>query len=784
MVNFRAFRDKTLNFQDKPVVLLSATNGTGKTTTIDAIEWCLTGDIGRLRTSFDARSTNDSDRRMNTDGILKNKDAQETDRVDVTLWLLDGETECILRRVQQQDELNPDYSRVTFNGKDELAKTFIQNYIGDSFYNFHFCDVQKSFNVQNKKRKDLETFFSEFITNYDRHKQIAENLDIFAEDVNRYIIDKTKQKISQEIIQEYQQQYKTLSETSKQISYPPIPFYAHEKIEVSNLNVQELSIQKQALANCGYQQVTLDLSKLVENETLKNQLSVITEIASYWDIQGDEIQRALNADFLKDTDVITRLTKKLTTLQGLPLSKDTIFSDAETVLHLGIANIAQSYIDTNRKEIQEKNEKVQELTDEINLLTQNNKILNLLSSLSIGKKEVIEYRDIELRNHGTVRCPICGSESFATMNEDLILREADKYIRQNNEVVKAQQIKRNLLYDEIKIIYQKFISHITGIVEKEKEKLTREIMALNQVKNTTQPYFNAVKKLQMIRNTIDIDVSTAEKTNDLLIIIERQLLDKSQEQKIREEYEKILTVLGYQFEGETIQQTYEKVNKLITTNYTILEFSYDAFVSKLNSIDNILANQKLLTLQQTLQEYHKKNEILDQDIRELEKLKDLASQRANNIRETVENLSKDEYEKVGPTLSKFYNKLSRLHNNGIHIIPQNNGISLVDDKHKNIVNILSNGQISVFMLAYFFAGINARNNREKLKVFFIDDLTACMDDVNMLAFMDLIKYQMSSAETMKQLFFVTCDDRICNLLKYKLGGRGVEICELSEKDFT
>ena len=64
------------------------------------------------------------------------------------------------------------------------------------------------------------------------------------------------------------------------------------------------------------------------------------------------------------------------------------------------------------------------------------------------------------------------------------------------------------------------------------------------------------------------------------------------------------------------------------------------------------------------------------------------------------------------------------------------------------------------MLSYFFAGINARNSYEKMKLYFIDDLTACMDDVNMLAFMDLLKYQMTSKATMEQLFFITCDDRI------------------------
>ena len=61
--------------------------------------------------------------------------------------------------------------------------------------------------------------------------------------------------------------------------------------------------------------------------------------------------------------------------------------------------------------------------------------------------------------------------------------------------------------------------------------------------------------------------------------------------------------------------------------------------------------------------------------------------------------------------------------------------------------------------------------------------TISMDDVNMLAFMDLLKYQISSKETMDQLFFVTCDNRISRLLKYKMNGHGIELKELLENDF-
>lgn len=141
-----------------------------------------------------------------------------------------------------------------------------------------------------------------------------------------------------------------------------------------------------------------------------------------------------------------------------------------------------------------------------------------------------------------------------------------------------------------------------------------------------------------------------------------------------------------------MQQTFAKVKNLITKSYEVSDFSYDLLVSKLNAIDSILANQTLSDLNQRLKEENEKNQELDAEIEKLQKLKDIASQRAKDIRAVVEKLSKDEYEKVGPALSKFYNKLIRLNSSdGIKIVQENEGISLLGDKDKNIVNVLSNG---------------------------------------------------------------------------------------------
>ena len=328
------------------------------------------------------------------------------------------------------------------------------------------------------------------------------------------------------------------------------------------------------------------------------------------------------------------------------------------------------------------------------------------------------------------------------------------------------------------------VAKAKGIVDKEKGIFEEKISVLKKLNDELKPYFDSVRKIQGMRKEISIESINNENMGNLQKTIKKQILSEAEEKNATELYQKILTVLGYSFSEETLQQLYEKIKNLISKSYDVIDFSYDLFVSKINSIDSILANQSLAELREKLEKERKKNQKLDDEIDKLQKLKNEATQRTQRIRYIVEKLSKDEYQKVGPTLGKYYNKLVRINDNdGINIVHENGGISLVDDKGKNIVNILSNGQISVFLLAYFFAGINVRNEREKMKIFFIDDLTACMDDVNMLAFIDLLKYQLSSKETMEQLFFVTCDNRISRLIKYKMNGHGIELRELVESDF-
>ena len=57
------------------------------------------------------------------------------------------------------------------------------------------------------------------------------------------------------------------------------------------------------------------------------------------------------------------------------------------------------------------------------------------------------------------------------MEEKLILKEADDYIRQNGETVSVKEVEKTSLQAEIDALYQKIINRAKTVVDKEKETL-------------------------------------------------------------------------------------------------------------------------------------------------------------------------------------------------------------------------------------------------------------------------------------------------------------------------
>ena len=547
IINFRLFRNKTICFGKKPVVLLSAANGVGKTTVVDAVEWCLTGDIGRLKTAFDNRSSNTSERKNNSDGILKNRYAGENETVSVELVLLEKGKEKILCRKQTKDELKADFSEVYLDGDKDAAKDFLKKYIGDSFYNYHFCDIQKSFNIQSKKRSDLKEIFSEFITNYDEQLNIANNLLIYKSDAERYIDDLLRKKQYWEsIMSNLVSRRAEILQQEVNYQYPESKLYSEERTDIQNMSIDELALQKGELKKIGLVKVKDLLSVLVDNERERTQCLIIKRVLADWEHKQDYIQRAVEINLLNNPGAIPDMIQKLSILKSLFFNRENVIQIIETLNSMGL-EFDRTQFTSRLNLIKEKEEKIKTLSSDIELLTKNNKVLELLSKLSSNKRVLIEYRDNSLRRNEPVNCPVCGSNLFATIEDSLLLKEADEYIRQNGEAVGIKESERASCKSELEILYKGIIDEIKLVVARERGQLESQLEEALTLRSEIRPILNDIELLK--DNNIEIDIANFS-VAELERIYESKkakCFDDSEEKEIKSAYQQILNVIYYDY---------------------------------------------------------------------------------------------------------------------------------------------------------------------------------------------------------------------------------------------
>ena len=790
LTNFRGVREtKKFSFDGKPFILLSASNGLGKTTLIDAIEWCFTGNIGRLKTAYDSRSTNSDERKKNIKGILKNKNAGSVDEVCVIVQIVDDDKIRQIKRTQQKDELNESSSTLYVNEQKDTTQNLLKEFIGSNFYNFHFCDIQKSIGMQSRKRKELPELFSDFISDYSKELTIADNLEIFADDAKRYEDDLENEKISENEIGMLRQQLAKDTESSANKEYPRILFYETENLEVNSLDEKALRQQLQIMQECGYRQVEIILKDLIYDTNVRETVDRLEKIDGILKQKKPQLEEAAKEELHKGNQKIIDCEQKIQQISEIKLTDKNIWENAAKLIELGHSGFTKENYSIAEKKIDDIEEQRKSLENEINTLSKGNKILDLFSTLVAGKKEFGKYREENLLKTGQAKCPVCGSIQFGEIKAEEVLREASEYVNEQNALLAQKKSEQSQLKEQLTLLYEELLGTCNQVLADSIEQYQNRKKRLVSLQNDAKDFFEIERKLEIVdseKYTIE-NLLSEEYVNTILLELKAGLFSDDIIVAKRDEYKKILELLEYKMqENETENSTIQRIRELTKNAPKVIYFNYSLLVQKINALSSLIGNKEHLAIQNTLSNALKKNEDIEQRISEFKTLEDKANEHASDIRTLVERLKEDEYNSVGPNLYKFYKKLARINSiENIKIRPDEENLSLEDESGSSVVNILSNGQLSVFMLAYFFAGIASRSKNEICKIYFIDDLTACMDDVNMLAFLDLMKYQLLAKNgTIEQLFFASCDERICKLLRYKLDGCGIQYCELREKDFA
>lgn len=789
--NFRGiYKERSFEFKNNRFVLLFAENGIGKTTLLDAIEWCLTGNIGRLRTAYDLRSTNSEERQENLDGILKNRNAKPDEQVKVILGFEYENHSYIITRTQKTDELNASKSKLMI--KDSEGKTedasFLNQIINRNFYNYHYCDVQKSFNIQNTQRGKLSDLFSDFISDYQREETVAHNLKVFREDVDRKIQDNERklEKLNDDFYSKTNQQH-SLEGNLELLPYNQILMFEDEQLDLLKLNIDQLTIQMGKLYSCGYSSAYEKLGTLENSKKAEQIYGLLQKLAVILSEKSEKIQEAVRLKLNEEDNSLAELQKQCDKYKGMRMTNENYTELANEVISLGENGFTMPLYVQAQGEVEAVSKQIQDLDEEIAMLDNGNGIIETLSLLAGRKKEIVSLKNELKLQKKTVKCPICGSEQFGSIQDSSVLEEAEKYLVESNKAIADKSKLRSELAEKKKSIQRQIVDAGNVALQQGNLKIKNSLERLLELKSSTVDFFEVRDGLARVSPG---SISVEEMQNKVWVMQEADkyqasIMDAPSIEKVQKEISEILNLIGYnQNDDNSWETTRARIESSAKDAPIIKQFDVSILTEKINAIKSAKNNNENLRLGNELRELGTQIETLKKENAEMKVLEDKADRRAEEIMGTVNLLKKAEYDGVGPYLFKFYKKLARINNiQNIQVSIEGDKISLKDDNGKNIVNVLSNGQLSVFMLSFFFGGIVSRGAAEKCKIYFIDDLTACMDDINMLNFLDTLKYQLVSNQLMEQVFFSTCDDKIGRLIKYKLKGCGIKYAELGEKVF-
>jgi exonuclease SbcC len=788
--NFRGFKTgKPFSFNQKSFILLSASNGKGKTTIIDAIEWCLTGKIGRLSNSYNTRSTNDTERKKNVAGILKNKNCDKDAKVKVVLNIIYKEETYTIERTQKKDKLNVNASKILVNGSEEKAQEFLNDFVDKNFYNYYFCDVQKTFNLLSKKRSELSDVFEEFISDYSREENIIQNLSVFKDDVDRRIEEFTLKRVSKDVIQNYESILVKYSKEPSLIAYNNTAMYSEELLDSTKMSIEKMSDQLDMLYKCGYNEVSSILKKISTDEKNKANKVLLSSMLEIMTNNRDKIEEAIKLEFQNNYSKIDDVFNECEKLKQLRLNQENIHLHLKVIYELGNSKFTEEYYSKVKKSINETIKQIEILNDEINILTDGNEIIDTLATIINKKKGLLEYRNDLKKKNALIDCPICGSSEFSEMDDDNILKTAEEYMGKYNQLIVSKKAELESMKKNKQLSYDRMLKTANSVIAETIGILEQRIVNLNTLKIETFDFFtnfNKLNKENSLKYSLE-NLTEEEFIADEIQVLLNNFYSEEQINLFRKDYNILLDLLGYKKSSDEHEKgTYTRVVSLSNGCPEILEFSTALLTEKINSLKSYISNSEYLSAQELLGTSLSNNKRIEDEIKILLSLKTKAQDKANEILDLVSKLKKKEYENVGPFLHKFYKKLSRVQSvKEISLLNEENKISLSDEKSKSLMNVLSNGQLSVFMLAYFLGGAISRTENTKFKVYFIDDLTACMDDINMLAFIDFLKYLLKEENRfMEQIFFVTCDDRIRRLIEYKLKGGGIQFEEIGESAFA
>ncbi|MBX4266784.1 AAA family ATPase [Clostridium estertheticum] len=800
--NFKVYADSdegvNFNFGNNKAILITGPNGYGKTTLVEAIEWCLTGDVGRVSNCYDKRNTTSTEksRAENLSGLFKNRNSQDKP-IEVSVILSINGEDITVKRKQINEGLGKK-NQLTIDGEtDEEIKESLKTLIAkETYYKYNVCDTLKSYRFLTSKRQDIYELFQDFLKDRPKVNGIIErfpDIEKIIEDDNIRLTNKLT--INLTVLEQKKSKLIELKKNCNKVEYPLTKIFESENVNIFNLTVPEIELQLKTLRNIGIIHAQGLIKSLIDNEKqsidrieLKSlldfathndvMLSIVLENEYYSLAKLDKATEELND--LKKKKGIFKLSNSINELKNNILENQNLFS-AEKIKSYGI-EIAS---------LEHKSVKIKALEADIKNMEKGNEIISALADIAKNKKAFLLYRQ-----QGEINCPLCGAEEkFSSVTEvNQIGNEAEKYLKNTNSILLEKKISLQNEHVEISDYFNIFKDSINNYIS--------QLCNIHiEVESKFKKYYNEsyIFINNLSKHEIKFDLDYFKNINIKIAYIDTVINDEvSKNNKIGELKKYLIILDSMPNENEAIFENLNELRKLdlllkslINEEYSKLEHQYmefNLFNSKINSLKGILVDNELKDIEKEITMIKGNNENLLLNIGKLQNYILKLNKVKNSIVGKQKKLEKQELNSVGPYIFEIYKKIIR-HSNIDNIKlerdqSKDGGSVLVDNSGNNILNTFSQGQLGILIIAYFFANMFRRKEEIAFKTYFMDDITNCLDDMNVYSFIDMVKHLLYSQDkVLNQFFFSTCEENIEKLFINKMESYNIGVTKVKFFDY-
>lgn len=777
--NFKIYRDKTFKFSKK-IALITGSNGFGKTTLVDAIEWCLTGSIRRVENIFNERNSTvtEKNRGENLKGIIKNDKCNRHDKVKVSIKLDINGDEVELYREQSEEILNSNSNLVFLSEIKDNNRLILEEYISNNtFYNYNVCDNYKGFEFLRRDRKEVLEMFKDFLNDRSNIENIVKNLDKVKCLIQHNIENRKLKLVSDIKVEEMKKAIEEIRKEIAYVSYPQKKIYEGEELDIDKLSLEGKTTQLKNLYKYGFNFSKQKLDELIVYVNLNNNIDTLKHIESILAKNEKEIKYCIE-NRCYDVSKIDSITKQIEVLKNIvgDTNKTTTIEDIEKIINENRSIFSNIDYEEHIKIIKKLKEEYSKQDKVILSLQNGNEVIEALSDIVKGRKGILKYKE-----EGNDICPLCGSEEkfkyFSNISDVAIF--ADKYIRETKSNISDLKYSNN---EMIKIIKEELSSLKNKLLNKLNLVLDDKIKLKDEFRSIYTKYKDIFETLKLLN--IEINSDLKENIELSLITKQHQIYDDKYILECIKNVQTLFELLNVKEKLDVndinnLKYIKRKIEYKCDNSIVEIDFNSKLLIEKIIYLKSILNNEKIVEKQKELDNIINENSKINADITILEDRKSFIESKINSIRDTKKELEKIEIESVGPYMFEIFNKIIK-HSTIKNIelkrdSARTGGIVLQDGNGNNLMNIFSQGQLGVLMLSYFFANMFRLRENSPLKSYFIDDITSCLDDINILSFIDTIKYILNMKDNIvNQIFICTCNDNLEKLIIHKMQSFNIE----------